>query len=104
VAYVDLRAAEDGRYGENPHRFQQFYQYQVLLKPRPRRGRAVLRFAAIGSAWIRASTTCASSRRLGVADARRPLARWQAVDDGTEISQFTYSSSARDRAASCRPS
>ena len=25
----------DGRYGENPFRFQHFYQYQVVLKPSP---------------------------------------------------------------------
>jgi len=25
----------DGRYGENPFRFQQFFQYQVILKPAP---------------------------------------------------------------------
>jgi len=25
----------DGRYGENPNRWQQFYQYQVILKPDP---------------------------------------------------------------------
>ena len=36
VAYVEpSRRPKDGRYGENPHRFQQFYQYQVLLKPAP---------------------------------------------------------------------
>jgi glycyl-tRNA synthetase alpha chain len=26
---------DDGRYGESPFRFQQFYQYQVILKPAP---------------------------------------------------------------------
>src|SRR5438034_108341 len=36
VAYVEpSRRPKDGRYGENPNRFQQFYQYQVLLKPAP---------------------------------------------------------------------
>src|SRR5438552_11051585 len=36
VAYVEpSRRPKDGRYGENPHRFQQFSQYQVLLKPSP---------------------------------------------------------------------
>ena len=36
VAYVEpsIRPA-DGRYGENPNRMQQFYQYQVILKPDP---------------------------------------------------------------------
>jgi len=36
VAYVEpSRRPKDGRYGENPNRFQQFFQYQVLLKPSP---------------------------------------------------------------------
>ena len=26
---------DDGRYGENPNRFQHYYQYQVILKPDP---------------------------------------------------------------------
>ena len=36
AAYVEpsIRPS-DGRYGENPFRFQQFYQYQVVLKPSP---------------------------------------------------------------------
>ncbi|HEY5118042.1 MAG TPA: glycine--tRNA ligase subunit alpha, partial [Anaerolineales bacterium] len=36
VAYVEpsIRPA-DGRYGENPNRLQQFYQFQVILKPDP---------------------------------------------------------------------
>jgi glycyl-tRNA synthetase len=36
VAYVEpsIRPA-DGRYGENPNRWQHFYQFQVILKPDP---------------------------------------------------------------------
>src|SRR6266550_2057868 len=36
AAYVEpsLRPS-DGRYGENPFRFQQFLQYQVVIKPAP---------------------------------------------------------------------
>ncbi len=34
VAYVEpCRRPTDGRYGENPNRLQQYYQYQVLIKP-----------------------------------------------------------------------
>ena len=34
VAYVEpCRRPTDGRYGENPNRFQHYSQYQVLLKP-----------------------------------------------------------------------
>src|SRR5262245_65632538 len=36
AAYVEpvIRPA-DGRYGENPYRFQHYFQYQVILKPAP---------------------------------------------------------------------
>src|SRR5262245_10526543 len=36
TAYVEpaIRPT-DGRYGENPFRFQQHFQYQVILKPTP---------------------------------------------------------------------
>ena len=29
------RRPTDGRYGENPNRFQHYYQFQVILKPSP---------------------------------------------------------------------
>jgi len=36
VAYVEPSVRpDDGRYGENPNRWGQFYQYQVILKPDP---------------------------------------------------------------------
>lgn len=36
VAYIETtRRPKDGRYAENPIRFQQFQQYQVILKPPP---------------------------------------------------------------------
>jgi glycyl-tRNA synthetase alpha chain len=36
VCYVELsRRPRDGRYAENPLRFQQFYQLQVIMKPSP---------------------------------------------------------------------
>lgn len=36
AAYVEpSRRPTDGRYGENPHRLQYYYQYQVILKPSP---------------------------------------------------------------------
>ena len=35
-AYVQkCRRPTDGRYGENPNRLQQYFQYQVMLKPSP---------------------------------------------------------------------
>jgi glycyl-tRNA synthetase alpha chain len=36
VAYVEpCRRPTDGRYGENPNRYQHYYQFQVLIKPSP---------------------------------------------------------------------
>ena len=36
MAYVEPSIRpDDGRYGENPNRMQQYYQYQVILKPDP---------------------------------------------------------------------
>ncbi|WP_121971346.1 glycine--tRNA ligase subunit alpha [Leptolyngbya sp. BC1307] len=36
VAYVEpCRRPADGRYGENPNRYQHYFQYQVLIKPSP---------------------------------------------------------------------
>src|SRR5579885_2172319 len=36
AAYVQpSRRPTDGRYGENPHRLQHYYQCQVILKPAP---------------------------------------------------------------------
>ena len=36
AAYVQAsRRPTDGRYGENPHRLQHYYQFQVIIKPSP---------------------------------------------------------------------
>src|SRR5215510_8959172 len=36
AAYVQpSRRPKDGRYGENPNRFQHYSQFQVILKPNP---------------------------------------------------------------------
>jgi len=36
VCYLEIsKRPRDGRYAENPVRFQQFYQLQVILKPAP---------------------------------------------------------------------
>ena len=92
VAYVEpSRRPKDGRYGENPNRFQQFFQYQVLLKPAP--GDVVQQYfsslEAIGidprEHDIRLIEDDWESPTLGAAGLG-----WQVLMDGTEISQFTY--------------
>ncbi len=92
VAYVEPSIRpDDGRYGENPNRWQQFYQYQVILKPDP--GNPVELYLD-------------SLRALGIDTARHdvrfvednwesPLIGawglgWEVWLDGQEITQFTY--------------
>jgi len=85
------RRPADGRYGDNPYRFQYYYQYQVVLKPSP---------ADVQEQYL------ASLRELGI----DPLAHdlrfvednwesptlgawglgWEVWLDGMEITQFTY--------------
>jgi len=92
VAYVEpSRRPKDGRYGENPHRFQQFYQYQVLLKPSPP-DVVEQYFDSLRSLGIdprdhdlRLVEDDWESPTLGAAGLG-----WQVWMDGTEISQFTY--------------
>jgi glycyl-tRNA synthetase alpha chain len=92
VGYIEpSRRPKDGRYGENPNRFQQFYQYQVLLKPSP--PDVVEQYfdslRAIGieprDHDLRLVEDDWESPTLGAAGLG-----WQVWLDGTEISQFTY--------------
>jgi len=92
VGYVEpSRRPKDGRYGENPHRFQQFYQYQVLLKPAPP--------DVVDQYFDSLKTLGVDPRehdlRLVEDDWESPTLGaaglgWQVWMDGTEISQFTY--------------
>jgi len=92
VAHVEpSRRPKDGRYGENPNRFQQFYQYQVLLKPSPP-DVVDLYFESLRAMGVeprdhdlRLIEDDWESPTLGAAGLG-----WQVLLDGTEISQFTY--------------
>ncbi len=92
VAYVEpSRRPTDGRYGENPNRYQHYYQYQVLIKPSPDDVQEVY---------------LDSLRALGIPpkdhDIRFVEDNWEAPTlgawgvgwevwlDGMEITQFTY--------------
>ena len=92
VAHVEpSRRPKDGRYGEKPNRFQQFYQYQVLLKPSPPDvvDQYFDSLVAIGieprDHDLRLLEDDWESPTLGAAGLG-----WQVLMDGTEISQFTY--------------
>jgi len=92
VAHVEpSRRPKDGRYGENPNRFQQFYQYQVLLKPAP----ADVVEQYFGSLAAMGLEPRDHDLRLVEDDWESPTLGaaglgWQVLMDGTEISQFTY--------------
>ncbi len=81
----------DGRYGENPMRFQHYFQYQVLLKPNPPDvlDLYLASLAAIGL------DTALHDIRFVEDDWEQPTVGawglgWEVWCDGMEITQFTY--------------
>jgi glycyl-tRNA synthetase alpha chain len=92
TAYVEpvIRPA-DGRYGENPFRFQHYFQYQVLLKPAPE-DVLDLYFASLEALGI---DTKKHDVRLVEDDWEQPTLGawglgWEVWCDGMEVTQFTY--------------
>ena len=92
VAYVEPSIRpDDGRYGENPNRFQQHYQYQVILKPDPGNPQEIYleSLAALGldprQHDIRFVEDNWESPALGAWGLG-----WEVWADGQEITQFTY--------------
>ena len=92
AAYVQpSRRPKDGRYGENPNRLQHYYQFQVILKPRPGTCRSSIStaLAAIGVDMalhdIRFVEDDWESPTLGAWGFG-----WECWCDGMEVSQFTY--------------
>ena len=97
VAYVEPSVRpDDGRYGENPNRFQLHYQYQVILKPDP----------AASMGMGPQELYLESLKAIGI-DPRQHDIRfvednweqaainawglgWEVWLDGQEITQFTY--------------
>ncbi|MDJ0658741.1 MAG: glycine--tRNA ligase subunit alpha [Crocosphaera sp.] len=92
VAYVEpCRRPTDGRYGENPNRFQHYFQYQVLIKPSPDNIQEIyldsLRSLGIKPEDhdIRFVEDNWESPTLGAWGVG-----WEVWLDGMEITQFTY--------------
>ena len=92
AAYVQpSRRPTDGRYGENPNRLQQYYQFQVILKPAPAESQDLYlaSLAAIGIDFrlhdIRFVEDDWESPTLGAWGLG-----WEVWLDGMEVSQFTY--------------
>ena len=81
----------DGRYGENPYRFQQYLQYQVVLKPAPD-DVLDLYFASLEAIGVDLSR---HDLRLVEDDWEGPTLGawglgWEVWIDGLEVTQFTY--------------
>ncbi len=81
----------DGRYGENPYRFQHYFQYQVLLKPSPD-DVLELYFGSLAALGI---DLTAHDLRLVEDDWEQPTLGawglgWEVWIDGLEVTQFTY--------------
>jgi glycyl-tRNA synthetase alpha chain len=81
----------DGRYGENPYRFQHFFQLQVVLKPAPED----ILDQYFGSLEAVGIDTVKHDVRLVEDDWEGPTLGawglgWEVWVDGMEVTQFTY--------------
>ena len=92
AAYVQpSRRPKDGRYGENPNRFQHYYQFQVILKPSPPN----LQDLYLGSLEAIGIDPLLHDIRFVEDDWESPTLGawglgWECWCDGMEVSQFTY--------------
>ena len=92
VGYVEpsIRPT-DGRYGENPFRFQHFFQYQVVLKPAPDDVLDVYfdSLAALGIDLAQHDVRLVEDDWEGPTLGAWGLG-WEVWIDGTEVTQWTY--------------
>jgi len=91
-AYVQpCRRPTDGRYGENPNRYQYYYQYQVVIKPSPDNFQELY----LESLEHLGIDTRAHDIRFVEDNWESPTLGawglgWEVWMDGMEITQFTY--------------
>jgi len=92
VAYIQpSRRPTDGRYGENPHRVQKHFQFQVIIKPSP----ADIQRIYLESLTSLGINLAEHDLRFDEDDWESPTigawgVGWQVLLDGLEITQFTY--------------
>lgn len=92
IAYIQpSRRPTDGRYGENPHRVQKHFQYQVVIKPSPSNIQNLFLESLI-ALGIKLQD---HDLRFDEDDWEAPTigawgVGWQVMLDGLEITQFTY--------------
>ena len=92
AAYVQpCRRPGDGRYGQNPNRFQHYYQFQVVLKPAPED----IQDLYLGSLDAIGIDRARHDIRFVEDDWESPTLGawglgWEVWCDGMEVTQFTY--------------
>ncbi len=92
IAYAQpCRRPKDGRYGENPNRYQHYYQFQVIIKPSP----DDIQILYLKSLQAIGIETEKHDIRFVEDDWESPTLGawglgWEVWLDGMEISQFTY--------------
>ncbi|MHC1782601.1 MAG: glycine--tRNA ligase subunit alpha [Anaerolineaceae bacterium] len=92
VAYVEPSVRpDDGRYGENPNRLQQHYQFQVILKPDPGNPQELYlkSLEALGIDPLQHDIRFVEDNWESPALGAWGLG-WEVWLDGQEITQFTY--------------
>jgi glycyl-tRNA synthetase alpha chain len=92
VAYVEpCRRPADGRYGENPNRYQHYFQYQVLIKPSPSNIQD-LYLESLRALGIRPEDHDVRFVEDNWEDAAVGAwgVGWEVWLDGMEVTQFTY--------------
>ncbi len=92
VGYVEPSVRpDDSRYGENPNRFQQHIQYQVILKPAPENSQDLYlgSLAAIGIDRAKHDIRFVEDNWESPALGAWGLG-WEVWLDGLEITQYTY--------------
>jgi len=103
AAYVQSsRRPTDGRYGENPNRFQHFYQYQVALKPSPDNIQElyIASLKALGVDFLSHDLRFVEDNWESPTLGAWGLG-WEVWLDGMEVTQFTYFQQAGG--LECRP-
>ncbi len=92
MAYVEPSIRpDDGRYGDNPNRLQQFYQFQVILKPDPGNPQEIY----LNSLKALGIDPAEHDIRFVEDNWQQPAIGawglgWEVWLDGQEITQFTY--------------
>ena len=92
VAYVEPSIRpDDGRYGDNPNRMQQHYQFQVILKPDPGNPQEIYldSLKALGIDPLKHDIRFVEDNWEQPAIGAWGLG-WEVWLDGQEITQFTY--------------